>query len=505
MARAQPGWQLIRGGRLVDPAQRRAPALDILIEDGVIRAIGHGLAAPEGAAMVEAAGFLLHPGLVNAHTHGHGGLARGQGDRWTLELLLAASPWIGGGRGLADKHLSTLLCAAEMVLKGCTTAYDLSVEVPLPSIEGLDAVAEAYARVGMRAVVAPMVADRSLYQAYPALMEALPQALREQVVRLGPAPWRETLAAMEAALRGWRWAAEDIRFAVAPTIPLHCSDDFLCGCRDLARAHGVGLHSHVGESKLQATESLRRYGTSLVRHLDRLGLIGPDFTAAHGVWLDDEELRILAAQGASVAHNPGSNMKLGNGMFRLNHALELGVPVGLGTDGVSSSDNSNMYEAMRLAAFTSHVQVPDPALWASAEQVYHAATRGAARAAGMAHLGALEPGMAADIVFLDLGVPHWLPHNSTLNQLVHAEDATAVRHVMIGGGFVVRDGRHVTLDMARLASEAEAARERLEEAAQGQRALFEALAPVVSGFCAGLARQPHHLSRYMCDAPGSGI
>ena len=445
MARAEPGWQLIRGGRVVDPAQRRAPALDILVEDGVIRAVGTGLAAPEGATMVEAAGFLLHPGLVNAHTHGHGGLARGQGDRWTLELLLAASPWIGGGRGPADKHLSTLLCAAEMVLKGCTTAYDLTVEVPLPTVEGLDAVAEAYARVGMRAVVAPMVADRSLYQAYPALMEALPEALRDQVTKLGAAPWRETLAAMEAALRGWRWAAEDIRFAVAPTIPLHCSDEFLCGCRDLARAHGVALHSHVGESRLQATEGLRRYGASLVRHLDRLGLIGPDFTAAHGVWLDDDELRLLAGRGASVAHNPGSNMKLGNGMFRLHRALELGVNVGLGTDGVSSSDNSNMYEAMRLAAFTSHVQVPDPTQWASAEQVWHAATRGAGRAAGMAHVGALTPGMAADIVFLDLAVPHWMPHNATLNQLVHAEDATAVRHVMIDRKSTRLNSSHSTL------------------------------------------------------------
>jgi guanine deaminase len=181
MACAEPGWQLIRGGRLAEPSQRRAPPADILIQDGVIREVGLGLRLPEGGQVIEAAGFLLHPGLVNAHTHGHGGLARGQGDRWTLELLLAASPWIGGGRSLADKHLSTLLCAAEMVAKGCTTAYDLSVEVPLPTAEGLDAVAEAYAKLGMRAVVAPMVADRSLYDAVPGLLDALPDALRAQI------------------------------------------------------------------------------------------------------------------------------------------------------------------------------------------------------------------------------------------------------------------------------------------------------------------------------------
>jgi guanine deaminase len=198
-------------------------------------------------------------------------------------------------------------------------------------------------------------------------------------------------------------------------------------------------------------------------------------------------------------------MKLGNGMFRLKRALELGVNVGLGTDGVSSSDNSNMYEAMRLAAFTSHVQVPNPAYWVSAEDIYRAATLGSARAVGFPNVGAIAPGMAADLVFLDLTAMHWLPHNATINQMVHAEDATAVRHVMIGGCFVFRNGRHTTLDVAKLALEAESARDRLEEATREKHALFVALEPLVAGFCAGLARRSYPLARYLCDAPGSGI
>ncbi|MCX8133811.1 MAG: amidohydrolase family protein [Roseococcus sp.] len=505
MARAEPGWQIIRGGRLADPAARRAPPADILIEDGVIRAVGSGLAAPEGARVVDAQGFLLHPGLVNAHTHGHGGLGRGQGDRWTLELLLASAPWVGGSRSLADKRLSALLCAAEMVQKGCTAAYDLYAELPLPTREGLDAVADAYDTLGMRAVVAPMVADLTLYEAIPGLMEALPEALRREAERLRLRPAEETLAAMAEVARHWRWNAADIRFAIAPTIPHHCTREFLCGCRDLARAHGVGLHSHVGESKVQAVAGMQRYGMTLTRYMDSLGLIGPRFTVAHGIWLDDDDLRLLAERGASLAHNPVSNMKLGNGMLRLARALELGVNVGLGTDGVTSGDNSNLYEAMRAAAGLSHVQTPDPQAWVTAEQVYAAATKGSARALGFEDIGAIAPGMKADIVFLDLATPHWIPHNATMNQLVHAEDATAVRHVMIGGRFVFQDGRHTTIDLARLAMEAEAARERLEAANAGQKALFEALAPVVSSFCAGLAARPYHLSRYMCEAPNSGV
>ena len=134
MATTQPGAQIIRGARITDPALRRAEPGDILVVDGVIREVGPpGLPAPEGASTFDAAGLLVHPGLVNAHTHSHGGLSRGMGDRWTLELLLVAAPWMGGPRSQADKKLSATICAAEMALKGCTAAYDLFAEFPRPT------------------------------------------------------------------------------------------------------------------------------------------------------------------------------------------------------------------------------------------------------------------------------------------------------------------------------------------------------------------------------------
>jgi guanine deaminase len=501
MALPEPGATLIRGALLADPAKRRAEPADVRVEDGVVREVGAGLAAPEGTRVVEAAGFLIHPGLVNAHMHGHGGLARGQGDKWTLELLLAAAPWIGGGRSLADKKLSALICAAEMALKGCTAAYDLYAEIPLPTREGLDAVAEAYAEVGIRAVIAPMVADRTLFEAVPGLRDALPDALRAAVERLRLRPAEETLAAIAEVLRHWRWEAHDIRAAVAPTIPHHCADAFLCGCARLAREHGVGLHSHVGESKVQAVAGMRLYGKTLLAHLDGLGLVGPEFTAAHAVWLDDDDLRRVAGRGASIAHNPGSNMRLGNGMFPLRRALDLGVNVGLGTDGANCSDNQNMYEAMRYASMVSKAQTPDPRAWAGAEEVYRAATEGSARALGFRDVGAVAPGMKADIVFVDLSAITWIPHNWSVNQLVHAEDGTSVRHVMVGGRFVVRDGRLLTLDLRKLAAEAEAARERLEALNAEWKGLYERLEPAVASFCPALAARPYHVRRYLCDAP----
>lgn len=500
MAQIQPGHVLVRGALVTDASLRRAAPADILITDGVIAAVGQGLSAPEGTSLVEAAGMLVHPGLINAHTHGHGALARGQGDRWTLELLLAAAPWIGGNRALDDKKLTAQINAAELVLKGCTAAYDLYYEFPTPSQDGMDAVAEAYAGVGMRAVLAPMVADRSFYEAIPGLYDALPANLQQAVDKLRMAPTDRTLTAMGEILRHWRWNGQDIRAAVAPTIPLHCSEAFLCGCGKLAKEHGIGLHSHVAESKVQAVTGLRRYGHSLVAEMDRLGLVGPNFTAAHSVWMDDDDFRRMADRGASVAHNAGSNMRLGNGHFRLRQALDFGVNIGIGTDGSSCSDNQNMYEAMRAASMVSKGQTPDPSQWASSDEIYRAATQGSARALGFDDLGAIAPGMKADIVFLSLEAISWIPHNWTVNQIVHAEDATSVRHVMIGGRFVVRDGRLLTLDLKRLAAEAEAARERLETLNAASKDLFEQLAPVVGSFCPALAMQPHPLKRYVCES-----
>ena len=489
---------IVRGGILLDIAAGAAEARDILIEDDVIREIGPpGLAAPEGARPIDAARRLLHPGLVNAHTHAHGNLAKGMGDRWTLELLLTAAPWTTGNRAAEDIYLSAQLGAAEMVLKGCTACYDLFFEWPIPTAEGLGLVAAAYRDIGMRAVVAPMVADRSFYEVIPGLHEALPESLKDAVGRLRLAPGRETLAAIRAALSASPTASDDIRFAVAPTIPQHCSDDFIRGCANLAREFGLPIHSHVGESKVQAVAGMRLYGRTQIAHLDRLGVIGPDFTVAHGVWLDGEDMARLGDRGASVAHNPGSNMRLGSGLAEARAMLDRRVNLGIGTDGASCSDNQNMYEAMRLASFVSKVQGPDWRRWLTTREAALAATEGSARALGFGDkLGRIAPGCKADIVMLDLDHPNWLPLNDPVNQLVHAEDGSAVDKVMIAGRLVVDGRRLLGVDLPRLAARADAARERLAAANLDNRRLYEALEPVVGSHCPGLARAPYHIDRY---------
>lgn len=500
------GPQVIRGGRVLDIRGHRADRADILLDGGRIAEIGPpGLAAPAGATEaaeaaeageIDATDRLLIPGLVNAHTHGHGSLGKGLGDRWTLELLLNAGPWITGQRSLDDKHLAAKLNAAEMVLKGCTAAYDLYFEFPVPTADGMRAVADGYAEVGARAVIAPMMADRSLFEAVPGLMDALPDDLRAGVAAVRLSPAERHLEACRALLATWPHDRDRLRLDLAPTIPLHCSDGFITGCRDLAAEFSVGLHMHLAESKAQAVSATARYGKSLTAHLDALGFLGPDFTAAHCVWLDDDDMARLADAGCKVAHNPGSNLRLGSGIAPARGMRDRGLAVGIGTDGSNCADNQNMFAAMRFAAFVSRVDSPDYATWLETAEVIEMATAGSAECLGMAdRIGRLAPGYFADIVFLDLANVNFVPFNDPTNQLVMSEEGSAVTDVMIGGRLVLQDRRFTTIDYDRLRADAAAAVERLKGATADAKRLSERLEDVVGQFCIGLARRPHHIHR----------
>src|SRR5215204_383766 len=225
---SQPTRKVIRGGRLLDVRRHCANPADILVEnDSIVRVGPADMEAPGDAEVISAERRLMHPGLINDHTHGHGNLAKGMGDRWTLELLLVAGSWINGGRTLEDKYLTTYVGALEMLMKGCTACYDLTAEFPLPTVEGLDACAQAYRDAGMRAVVAPMVAEYSFYEAIPGLLEMLPPALQADVGRFRPGAADASLANMRRWLRhfpnaAWscqRWRRPSHIIAVTPLCP----------------------------------------------------------------------------------------------------------------------------------------------------------------------------------------------------------------------------------------------------------------------------------------------
>jgi len=481
-------------------AMRGAPHADILIDGDTIREVGPpGLAAPAHAEVIDAAGRLLIPGLINAHTHSHANIPRSLGDRWTLELALNANSAVRSNQSVAEKYIGAQLGAAEMIRKGCTACYDLVYEFPEPTIEGLTALGQAYSDAGMRAVVAPLMATRSFYAAVPGLMEALPEDVRARLAApTRSAPMESVLAVMRRALREWPFDRDRVRLALAPHSPLHSSDEFLVAAHRLAREFGAGVHTHLAESKVQAVGGLQRYGRSLTAHLDALGVLGPDFTAAHGLWLDEDEMKRLADAGSSVAHNPASNMRYGNGVAAVRSMLDCGLNVGLGTDSRSCSDNLNMFEAMRLASFASRIQGPDYRQWLTTEEALRLATVNSAKLLGFeGRLGLIAPGYKADIVFLDLANLNYVPLNSAINQVVNAEDATGVDSVMIGGRMVLDRGRLTTIDTQRIAEGAQAAMDRLWQVNGAALELALRLEDVVGTFCVGLAQSPWHVQRYV--------
>jgi guanine deaminase len=354
----------------------------------------------------------------------------------------------------------------------------------------------------MRAVIAPMLADRSFYQAIPGLMDEFPGELRPIAEGFRTATAEAVMTPMREAAKTWSYPRDHIRLGVAPTIPLHCSDELMTACRDLAAEYGMPLQTHLAESPVQRTAAERRYGTTLTAHLAKLGLIGPGFSGAHAVWLDQQEMETIARLGGALAHNPGSNLRLGNGIADMRRAVAAGVVVGVGTDGSSSSDNQNMFEAMRLAAFLSRIYDRPVAEWFSAADALRLATEGSAAVLGMADIiGRIAPGYKADLVFLDLDHVNLVPLNDAVQHLVNAEDGAAVRDVMIGGRFVMKDRVLPGIDWPAIASKARAAAVRLKEANGPARAAAERLAPVVDHFCIGLGRCAHHLPRrLMADA-----
>jgi 5-methylthioadenosine/S-adenosylhomocysteine deaminase len=216
----------------------------------------------------------------------------------------------------------------------------------------------------------------------------------------------------------------------------------------IANERGGLFSTHAAETRAEQETVTGRHGRSVIRHLDALGLLDPRTVLAHCVWLDDEEIAILARTGATVAHNPVSNLKLASGIARVPDMLAAGVRVTIGTDGAISGNDLDMWLALRLAA-TLHRGARLDATAVTTDQALAMATRDAAAALGAAdRLGSLEVGKLADMVLLDLRRPHAVPLFDPLTHIVFSAAKSDVRHVFVGGRRVVRDGALTGIDLA---------------------------------------------------------
>lgn len=490
---------LIQGGSVFNHKKRTIEAADILIDNDRIVAVEPKLDVPSDIKSLDATGEIILPGLINAHTHSHNNLMKGIADNWTLEDLLNHGPALYTNRSVEDQYLSAAIGAVEMIKTGCTAAYDMFMAVPVPTDEGIEAVVRAYADVGLRTVIAPAMTDIVFYRAVPGLLDLLPSGLHEMVENIKTAPTEELLHLSENAVRRWDgYANGRIRVNLSPSIPTQCSDHFLVGYANLLRKYSVGLHTHLAETKVQAISAQRRWGKTIVAKLSELGLLGPSFVGAHGIWLTTEDISLLADTGAGIAHNPASNLRLGSGIAPIREMLDQGIYVGLGTDGSLASDNQNMFEAMRFASLVGTIRFPyEQGCWMGAQTVWEMATSGSARVLGMVEdIGSISPGRKADLILLKANSTFLQPMNDVLGSLVYAETGADVDIVLIDGHVVLEKGRMLTINEDRLRSQAQEASNRLRIQNSPAWLMANQFTPYLSKACQAIAATPYPINRY---------
>ena len=381
----------------------------VLVDDeGLIVAVGAAdeIAARQPiAAHVHLPNHIVAPGLVNAHGHSAMTLLRGAADDLPLERWLKERIWPMEAE-LLDEHfvsVGTRLAALEMLNGGTTTCADMYFYS--------QAAAEAYLSIGMRAVLALPVIDFPTRYA----------ADVDGYISLG-------LAARD------RFAGERLlSFCLAPHAPYTASDATFQRVLSFAEELGIGVHTHLHETANEVTDALAKSGERPIARLARLGVLGPDFFAAHCVHLNPADITELARHGASVVHCPSSNLKLASGIAPVADLLAAGVNVGLGTDGAASNNRLDMFEEMRLAALIGKV-VRGDASAVDAAEAFSMATLGGARAIGLGeHVGSIEVGKSADLIAVAVSSPAMTPLFDPVSHLVYAASRADVTDVWVSG------------------------------------------------------------------------
>lgn len=478
---------LLRGCLYLADASQPVPVgpTDVRIVDGAICEIGPNLAAP-GVVEFDARGLLAIPGLVNAHLHSPAAFLKGALVDAPLEIFMLREtpPTLGGAESPAVCRARALLSAMEMLKRGITAVHDDAFFNPEPTMDAIDAIMGTYRDVGIRATVAldqPEVAEE---EKYPFLGDILPESLRQSLSRPPRMTGADLLDVYRDFISRWHGAAGDrLRCAVSCSAPQRVTPGYLEALTELSQQRDLPFNVHVLETRLQRVLGEVKFGKSLVRLLDDLGCLDARKQVIHAVWIDEDDIARLARSGALVAHNPISNLKLGSGVMPFRALRDAGVPICLGTDEAACDDTANLWGAIKTGALIQKIADPEWTRWPTAEELLECAWEGGARSLRRDDIGRIAPGARADIALLDLSALSLLPLNDIRRQLVFCEDGSAVRHVLVDGQVVVRDGRLTRID---------------EDAARAEiRAAFAEFAPRLAEIEAHATRlEPYYRAMY---------
>lgn len=393
------------------------------------------------AQVVDCAGHVIMPGLINCHTHLPMTLLRGLADDLRLDVWLYGYMLPAEQKFVSPEfvRLGAQLAAAEAIRSGVTCVNDMYYFE--------DSIAQTLAEIGMRALCSQSLMN------FPTPDSASPD---------------ESLEFTDKFIAKWKNHPLIVP-VIAPHAPYTCSPQLMRRCTEIALKHDVPLHIHIAETKQELDDSRAQHGMSVVHWIKKCGVLEAKVITAHCVWIDQSEMRVLKNAGASISHNPAANLKLASGIAGTQDMLDIGVTVGIGTDGPASNNDLDHFEEMRLVALLAKGNTRNP-LAVPARTALMMATIGGARTCHIGHLtGSIEVGKRADLIVVNLDTLHNTPAfyqrdpNAIYTQLVYAGKAADVRDTMVNGKFLMRDRALLTLDEAKVKAESNAMARRISD------------------------------------------
>lgn len=443
--RGEPADLMIRGAIVVtmDGAGR-------VLENGAVAVRGERILAVGPAAelaakfqakkTIDAAGRVAMPGLINTHTHVPMTLLRGLADDLPLMEWLQKTIFPAEAKNVDEAFVraGTRLGCLEMIRSGTTTYVDMYYFE--------HAIAEETQKAGLRGVLGQTVLD-------------FPMPDKKN--------WSDAMAGVEEFVRRWK-GDPLITPAIAPHAPYTVSPDHLKEAHAFAKRYEVPLLIHVGENEDEVNAIRKKHGCTPVAYLDGLGVLDERVLAAHAVWTNGDDFKILAARKVGVAHCPQSNMKLASGTAPVPAMVKAGVNVGLGTDGAASNNLLDMFREMDMAAKLHKLATKNAAALPAREALELATIRGARALGREKDLGSLEPGKLSDLILVRMDAPHQAPLHNVQSQLVYATLGSDVETVIVHGKLLMENRKLLTLDEPAILAEAGVWRDRVRKSLAGK-------------------------------------
>ncbi len=413
---------------------------DVFIKNGKIDTY---FAVDDECKVIDAKNNLLMPGLINGHFHSSVNHMKGSLPSLPLEIfMLYESPELECLRPTPrEAYLRTMLGCMEMLKCGTTSVQDDCFFVPEPDKAIIDAVVQAYIDSGMRVRLALDQPELDELKKFPFLNEIVPDYIRETLSRPPKTNSKKLLEFYKYLIDKWHGCADGrVKAAVSCSAPQRVSADYFLSLNELSERYRLPLYAHMLETRVQRVfgETCLN-GKSLIRYANDLGVISERLNIIHAIWVNDKDLKIIAENGACIAHNPNSNLRLGSGVMPLRKILNKNIPVCLGVDEAIADDAVNMWSVMKTTGSIHNLTDADYSNWPNAKEILISATKNGGSAMQEPKLGTLEAGAPADLILVNLQSLPFVPLNNLLRQLVYCELGNSVYLTMVAGKIVYSD------------------------------------------------------------------